>query len=55
MASTVRLIVIACLFAAYPFLSAYLAGQGFAHLELLVFAALTLWRGAAAKRWPMRA
>jgi uncharacterized membrane protein len=33
------------LFIAYPFLSAYLVGQGFSSLELLVFAALTVWRG----------
>ena len=36
---------IALLIITYPFLSAYLARQGFASLELLVFAALTLWRG----------
>jgi uncharacterized membrane protein len=45
---------IACLFIAYPFLSAYLARQGFASLELLVFAALTLWRGLKAGAAAMR-
>ncbi len=36
---------IAVLFIAYPFISAYLVGQGFSSLELVLFAALTLWRG----------
>ncbi len=40
---------IAGLVIAYPFLSNYLVGQGFASLELLVFATLTLWRGIRAK------
>lgn len=40
---------IAFFFIAYPFLSNYLVGQGFASLELLVFASLTLWRGIKAK------
>jgi uncharacterized membrane protein len=39
---------IACFFVAYPFLSNYLVGQGFASLELLVFATLTFWRGIRA-------
>lgn len=54
MASTVRPIAVACLFVAYPFLSTYLAKLGFAHLELLVFAGLTLWRGLAVKSWAIR-
>jgi uncharacterized membrane protein len=45
---------IAVLVIAYPFLSAYLAGQGFASLELLVFAALTLWRGLKSKATALR-
>lgn len=45
MGNVIKPIVIACLFIAYPFLSAYLAGLGFASFELLVFATLTLWRG----------
>jgi uncharacterized membrane protein len=36
---------IAFLLIAYPFLSAYLVGQGFSSLELVIFSALTLWRG----------
>lgn len=46
---------IVALLIAYPFLSAYLAKQGFASLELLAFAALTLWRGIGFKSWPLRA
>lgn len=45
MVSAIKPVAIACLFLAYPFLSAYLAKQGFASLELLVFAGITLWRG----------
>ena len=45
---------IAFLVIADPFLSAYLARQGFASLELLVFAALTLWRGFQAKTVALR-
>ena len=40
-----KAIGIAFLVIAFPFFSAYLVGLGFASLELLVFAALTLWRG----------
>lgn len=44
----------AMLLVAYPFLSAYLAGLGFAALELVVFAALTLWRGWRAENKLLR-
>jgi uncharacterized membrane protein len=54
MASAIKATAIACLFIAYPFLSAYLASQGFASLELLVFAALTLWRGFSTTNLAMR-
>lgn len=54
MGNIVKPIVIACLLIAYPFLSAYLAGLGFASFELVVFAALTLWRGVTAKPIVMR-
>lgn len=40
-----KAISIAFLVMAFPFFSAYLVRQGFASLELLVFAALTIWRG----------
>ncbi len=45
---------IAFLLIAYPFLSSYLAERGFASLELLVFAALTLWRGLKSKTTALR-
>ncbi len=45
MANVIKPIAITCLVIGYPFLSAYLAGLGFASFELLIFAALTLWRG----------
>lgn len=45
MGHVIKPIVIAGVVVAYPFLSAYLAGLGFASLELIVFAGLTLWRG----------
>lgn len=48
MGHVVKPIAIACLVVAYPFLCAYLTSLGFASLELLVFAALTLWRGLSA-------
>lgn len=48
MGNVTKPIVIACLVIAYPFLSAYLAGLGFASFELLIFSALTLWRGMTA-------
>lgn len=55
MGNVIKPIAITCLLIAYPFLSAYLAGLGFASLELLVFAALTIWRGISASsllaRW----
>lgn len=54
MASAIKATAIACLFIAYPFLSAYLAKLGFASLELLVFAALTLWRGFSTSNLGMR-
>lgn len=48
MGHVIKPIIIAGVVVAYPFLSAYLAGLGFASLELIVFAALTLWRGITA-------
>ena len=45
MINAIKPVAIACLFLAYPFLSAYLAKQGFASLELVVFAGITFWRG----------
>jgi uncharacterized membrane protein len=54
MGTLTKAIGIAFLVIAYPFLSAYLAGQGFASLELLVFAALTLWRGLKSKATALR-
>ena len=45
MAIAIKAIGISLIFITYPFLSAYLAEKGFASLELLVFAGLTLWRG----------
>ncbi|PKD40893.1 hypothetical protein CWO84_08465 [Methylomonas sp. Kb3] len=45
MGQVVKPLIIAGIVVAYPFLSAYLAGLGFASFELIVFAALTLWRG----------
>ncbi|MGZ4960114.1 MAG: hypothetical protein ACXV7J_12730 [Methylomonas sp.] len=50
----VKAIGISLLLIAYPFLSAYLAGQGFASLELLVFAALTFWRSLHFQKWSLR-
>ncbi|OAH99624.1 hypothetical protein A1342_07820 [Methylomonas methanica] len=48
MGHVIKPVIIACLVVAYPFLSAYLTSLGFASLELIVFAALTLWRGFTA-------
>ncbi|MGZ0079632.1 hypothetical protein [Methylomonas sp. YC3] len=48
MGHAVKPLIIAGVVVAYPFLSAYLAGLGFASFELIVFAALTLWRGFTA-------
>jgi len=48
MGHVIKPIIIAGVVVAYPFLSAYLARLGFASLELIVFAALTLWRGITA-------
>ena len=50
MVSAIKPVAIACLFLSYPFLSAYLAKQGFASLELLVFAGITFWRGLQLKK-----
>ncbi len=50
----VKAIGITLLLIAYPFLSAYLAKRGFASLELVVFAALTFWRGIGYKKWAVR-
>jgi uncharacterized membrane protein len=54
MGGIIKAISIAFLLIAYPFLSSYLAGFGFANLELLVFAALTLWRGFKSKMAALR-
>ncbi|MCQ8117836.1 hypothetical protein [Methylomonas rosea] len=48
MRHVIKPLLIAGIVVAYPFLSAYLTGLGFASLELIVFAALTLWRGITA-------
>ena len=50
MTNVIKPIAITCLVIGYPFLSAYLAGLGFASFELLIFAALTLWRGFTATK-----
>jgi uncharacterized membrane protein len=49
-----KAIAVAVLLLSYPFLSAYLAQRGFASLELLVFAALTAWRGVNSKTLALR-
>lgn len=49
MGNTIKATLISCSFIAYPFLSAYLARQGYASLVLLMFAGLTLWRGFSAQ------
>ncbi len=54
MGSLFRAVGIAFLLIAYPFLSDYLARQGFASLELVVFAALTFWRGIKSGRAALR-
>lgn len=54
MGNIIKAVSIAFLLIAYPFLSSYLAGLGFANLELLVFAALTLWRGLKSKMIALR-
>ncbi|MDP1774712.1 MAG: hypothetical protein Q8L15_20790 [Methylobacter sp.] len=54
MGTIIKAVSIAFILIAYPFLSSYLAGLGFANLELLVFAALTLWRGLNSKTMALR-
>lgn len=54
MGNIIKAVGIAFLLIAYPFLSSYLAEIGFANLELLVFAALTLWRGLKSKIMALR-
>lgn len=54
MARLFKAVGIAFVLTAYPFLSAYLAEHGFANLELLVFAALTLWRGLKSQIMALR-
>ncbi len=54
MGNLVKTVGIVFIIIAYPFLSSYLAAQGYANLELLVFAALTLWRGLHAKMPALR-
>lgn len=54
MGDAIKAVSIALLLISYPFLSSYLAGLGFANLELLVFAALTLWRGLKSQMIALR-
>lgn len=54
MGDAIKAVGIALLLISYPFLSSYLAGLGFANLELLVFAALTLWRGLKSQMLALR-
>ncbi len=54
MAGLAKAVGIASLLVAYPFLSAYLARQGFASLELLVFALMTLSRGLKSRKPVLR-
>lgn len=54
MGNIIKAVGIAFLLIAYPFLSSYLAEIGFANLELLVFAALTLWRGLQSEMMALR-
>ena len=54
MRDLLKAVGIAFVFIGYPFLTAYLARQGFATFELLVFAALTLWRGVKAGTQALR-
>lgn len=52
MLEILKAVCTALLFIAYPFISAYFARLGFASLELVIFAILTLWRGVrASQRW----
>lgn len=51
MPGAVKAIIVAGFFIGYPFLSAYLTNRGFASLELLVFAGLTVWRGLRSGGW----
>lgn len=53
MGAAVKAAGFSCLFLAYPFVSAYLARNGYVGLELSLFAGLMLWRGfrATQKSW----
>lgn len=55
MLKALKATLITCLFLAYPFLSAYLARQGYSGFILVVFAGLTLWRGIKMKKTLWRA
>jgi len=57
MQKALKATVVTCLFLSYPFLSAYLARQGYSGLILLLFAGLTVWRGIHFKkpRWRLLA
>lgn len=48
MMKAIKATLVSCLFVAYPFLSSYLARQGFISLELILFSILMLWRGIRA-------
>ena len=54
MVKLIKTISIVFVVIAYPFLSSYLTGLGYANLELLVFAGLTLWRGLKANMTALR-
>lgn len=54
MGSAIKGIAIGSFFIGYPFLSAYLTNLGFASLELIVFAGLTVWRAFHFDRLAMR-
>lgn len=48
MGKAIKTVIVSCLFLAYPFVSSYLARQGFISLELIFFSTLMLWRGVLA-------
>jgi len=54
MAKAIKATGVTLLFIAYPFLSAYLAANGFAGFTLIAFAGLMLWRGVRATQTAWR-
>lgn len=54
MGKAIRAVGFTGIFLAYPFLSAYLARQGFVSLTLVLFALLTLWRGSKSAKTTWR-